>query len=357
MDKKRLKEIISLNLLSRREFIQPILEEKIELICLNDVFFYRNSSKIRVSIENINFSKNLVIFFLPIAFLASRPNSANAQTRIQLQQEKTCRYFESQTEKPNFKKIILADLREPKNFISQQNEIFQFHEKNVNENLKLPLSKKQEGVFNPIKFSILAKNSKILCKNEKNSFVKSFYFFISWIFRNKILILSFGVGVLILTLVIYYGFHQNNVLNVQKNEIKIPALSQPKKLNFDSKKESDFNHIKSINSIGNKTESPDILMKSEKLIKKIKITKIENEKLESCSNKNFILQTEDALLAKNFEKFQKIKNHFLQFGELEFPNDFQYMEMAHLIRKEFDKQIQASIDWENRMKDFKNDCT
>ena len=291
MDKKRLKEIISLNLLSRREFIQPILEEKIELICLNDVFFYRNSSKIRVSIENINFSKNLVIFFLPIAFLASRPNSANAQTRIQLQQEKTCRYFESQTEKPNFKKIILADLREPKNFISQQNEIFQFHEKNVNENLKLPLSKKQEGVFNPIKFSILAKNSKILCKNEKNSFVKSFYFFISWIFRNKILILSFGVGVLILTLVIYYGFHQNNVLNVQKNEIKIPALSQPKKLNFD------------------------------------------------CMNYKIDLNNQKRKFQKLVKLFNQKVNYFNQNGKRLYPNKIIYAEKRILITKRYERLV------------------
>jgi hypothetical protein len=211
----------------------------------SDSGYFQNYSDIRIRLENIKLNEFLVILRVHFVGLSvssililSKPNFVYAKSLIQ--SEKNSIYFSTQIEEQIPKKIIRVDLREPKeqkNINLDEEEIFQFHEQNVKQNLKIDLSKKHEGIFNPIKFVVLAKNSNIniFSKEEKTFFIKKFYFFISWIIKNKILIFSFAIGSLIVTLIIYYAIQKNSILNLRQiePEITLPILSKPKKLSFD----------------------------------------------------------------------------------------------------------------------------
>jgi hypothetical protein len=91
----------------------------------------------------------------------------------------------TEVEQKSSKKIILVNLRESKEQIQKigeinkkTNQISDFHQ--YKQNLKLSLSNKKEvfGIYNPMKFSLLAKNPNILCKNEDLFFIFfNLYFF------------------------------------------------------------------------------------------------------------------------------------------------------------------------------------
>ena len=76
-----------------------------------------------------------------------------------------------------------------KTYPLESNQISDFHQ--YKQNLKLSLSNKKEvfGIYNPMKFSLLAKNPNILCKNEDLFFI--FFNLYSW-FCNFILFQFIG---------------------------------------------------------------------------------------------------------------------------------------------------------------------
>lgn len=293
--------------------------------------FYSDPAKINFSIEKINISPilgnlkvqlstNCVLFLLPVIFILTKPNLVHAENLMPQQQTQFSNFKKkTEVEEKISKKIVVIDLKkiEREQKISQideeisENAIFQVPK----QNLKLPLSNKKEGIYNPIKFSLLAKSSniKILSKQEKTIF----NFSIKWLIKNKILILSFGVGILICSLVIYYGFQKNNILNIQKQtpiltpQFKVHDLTPPKeeekvepKMEVDSvenkfKDDSDKNLIliEPNKSTDRESDSVEILPKSQQLVEEIEVEKIKNEKNQICNNQNLLLQNEHSVIS------------------------------------------------------------
>ena len=143
---------------------------------------------------------------------------------------------------------------------------------------------------------------------------------------------------------------------IQIDSIKIDSIKKVDLVESNESNQSDKLN-ESNESTHVETDSFEVLEKSQKLVKRIKIERIKNEKKESCNSKNLLLRTEHVGISREFEKVQQMKKHFLEFGETMYPNDLEYLEVAGLIAEEFEEQIKASIDWDNRFKDFEKDCS
>jgi len=338
-----------------------------------DFGYYPNSEKIRLRIEDLirfqylknQFGTNCVLLFLPVLLMLAKPNLALAHSQNLSPQSHEQNFSKGKTEahQPNKKSTIKVDLREKK--ISQIDEIIENEISQVQkQNLKLSLSNKREGLSSPITFNILSKNQNhnisLFSKEEKTSFVRKLYFCIRWCLKNKTVILSVGIGVLIFSLVIYYGIQKHKILNVQ-SKIKIDSIKTDSIKKVDLVESNESNQSDKLNESNEsthvETDSFEVLEKSQKLVKRIKIERIKNEKKESCNSKNLLLRTEHVGISREFEKVQQMKKHFLEFGETMYPNDLEYLEVAGLIAEEFEEQIKASIDWDNRFKDFEKDCS
>jgi len=206
----------------------------------SDFGVFRKEEDIIFSIEKIKIFGNLkvqlntnfVIVFLPIFFIFSNPNFANAKNSISQQEKMQFSNFKEKTEieEKVAKKIVVIELDKETKISEIDEEITEnsisLSQNSIYQGPKLNLSNKKEGISHFSTTPILAKTFNYLAKQEKNPF----NFSIKWFVQNKVLIFSFTIGILIFSLAIYYGFHKNNIFNFTK---ETPILTPPKELHFD----------------------------------------------------------------------------------------------------------------------------
>ena len=371
---------------------------------------------VRVEIPKFSIEKNLKnsfqltlsTLFLVAQFTFSGPSPSIAKT---FQQEKTQPFLKEEKgflpqnskeqalpkaglKQSNSKKRIFDPFtQEVKEQIRQNAEFFEkelpefgsLNQAQKNQNF---LSGKKNYELNIRKFIFIGqlKKDHNFSFEEKNKLLRKFFVLIMWCKRHKVYIVA--VFLLSVVLIVYYFFKNNKILlqnsstipkngssetiyeldqnkdkfieNKTNNLIDSGIIVEENKFNENliSSLESDntINEIDNTKNISKENPNQTEVEIIENLSNELEVSLLDKQKIESCIVNGNELKLQDKLLTKQFEKFEEIKNHFIKFGENEASTEDEWIEMARLIKKEFDSQIQKRIEWENNLEKFENDC-